>query len=133
MGILTQAIGSLGNQFTGNPLGTITSGVEALNSISSLFSKNNAIDKQYQYQKALAEQQQQYARENSLTAYNRQRELTRDQYALNKEGMRAAGMNTAQGDNTRAAVASVDPIAPPGTGSVGFERGRGQYLVEIIR
>lgn len=126
MGILSQAAGALGKQFSGNPLGTITSGVEALNGVASLFSKNNAIEKQYKYQKALAEQQQQYARENSLTAYNRQRELTVDQYALNKEGMRAAGMNTAQGDNTRPSVASVDPIAPPGTGSVGLPQSDAQ-------
>lgn len=126
MGILSQAAGALGKQFSGNPLGTITSGVEALNGVASLFSKNNAIEKQYKYQKALAEQQQQYARENSFTAYNRQRELTVDQYALNKEGMRAAGMNTAQGDNTRPAVASVDPIAPPGTGSVGLPQSDAQ-------
>lgn len=126
MGLLTQATGALAHQFSGNPLGTITSGVEALNGIASLFSKNNAIEKQYKYQKALAEQQQQYARENSLTAYNRQRELTRDQFSLNKEGMRAAGMNTAQGDNTRPAVASVDPIAPPGTGSVGLPQSDAQ-------
>ena len=126
MGILTQAAGALGKQFSGNPLGTITSGVEALNGVASLFSRNNALEKQYKYQKALAEQQQQYARENSFTAYNRQRELTVDQYALNKEGMRAAGMNTAQGDNTRPSVASVDPIAPPGTGSVGLPQSDAQ-------
>lgn len=70
---------------------------------------------QAELQMKLNEQQQQFARENALTAYNRQRALTKDTALLQKVGQQQAGLSTA-GDFGSSA-ASVSPIAPPSAGS----------------
>lgn len=73
---------------------------------------------QYQYQTKLNEQQQQYARENALTDYERQRELTEDTAYLEKLGKRNAGINTAMTqDSSVGAASSVNGIAAPNAGS----------------
>lgn len=70
---------------------------------------------QMRLQQELNAQQQQYARENAATAYNRQRQFTQDTAVLQKLGQQRAGLSTA-GDFGGSAV-SVSPIAPPSAGS----------------
>ena len=73
---------------------------------------------QYQYQTQLNEQQQKYARENALTDYERQRELTQDTAYLEKLGKRNAGINTAMTqDSSVGAASSVNGVAAPNAGS----------------
>ena len=78
-----------------------------------------ALKLQYEYQTKLNEQQQQYARENADTEYQRQRQMTRDQYSLNKQGMLDAGLSVA-GDGFQARNTSSPSIAAPSAGSVGM-------------
>lgn len=73
---------------------------------------------QYEYQTKLNEQQQKYARENALTDYERQRQLTEDTALLEKLGKRNAGINTAMTqDSSVGAASSVNGIAAPNAGS----------------
>ena len=73
---------------------------------------------QYEYQTKLNEQQQNYARENALTDYERQRQLTEDTALLEKLGKRNAGINTAMTqDSSVGAASSVNGIAAPNAGS----------------
>lgn len=85
--------------------------------VSSLINGNSA-KKQFKYQQKLNAQQQEYARENATTAYNRQRELTADNPLLQKIGMRNAGMSTAFTDGSSVgAASSVDQAAAPNAGT----------------
>lgn len=100
--------GSLAQSLTG---GIVGAGVQ------SLFN-SGAARQQYNYQRKLNEQQQQYARENADTQYQRQRDLTRDAAYLNKQGMVNAGINPAFADGSTATnTASVDAAAAPSAGS----------------
>ena len=78
-----------------------------------------ALKLQYEYQTKLNEQQQGYARENAQTEYERQRQMARDQYSLNKQGMQDAGLSVV-GDAFRASSPSVPSISSPNAGSVGM-------------
>ena len=93
--------------------------VGAIGGAASLLFGGSMQRKQAKYQAELQmklnEQQQQFARENALTAYNRQRALTKDTALLQKVGQQQAGLSTA-GDFGSSA-ASVSPIAPPSAGS----------------
>lgn len=93
--------------------------VGAVGGVASLLFGGSMQRKQAKYQAELQmklnEQQQQFARENALTAYNRQRALTKDTALLQKVGQQQAGLSTA-GDFGSSA-ASVSPIAPPSAGS----------------
>ena len=96
-----------------------SSAVGAVGGVASLIFGGSQQRKQARYQmrlqQQLNEQQQQYARENAATAYQRQRDLTRDTALLQKTGQQQAGLSTA-GDFGGSA-ASVSPIAPPSSGS----------------
>lgn len=99
--------------------GIASSAVGTLGGVSSLIFGGSKQREQARYQmrlqQELNEQQQQYARENAATAYNRQRQLTQDTALLLKTGQQRAGLSTA-GDFGGSA-ASVSPIAPPSAGS----------------
>lgn len=99
--------------------GIASSAVGTLGGVSSLIFGGSKQRDQARYQmrlqQELNEQQQQYARENAATAYNRQRQLTQDTALLLKTGQQRAGLSTA-GDFGGSA-ASVSPIAPPSAGS----------------
>lgn len=96
-----------------------SSGVGALGGVASLAfgpaMQEKQAKRQLDMQMKLNAQQQMYARENAQTAYNRQRDLTRDSSVLQKIGRQRAGLSTA-GD-FGGSVASVSPIAPPSSGS----------------
>lgn len=63
--------------------------------------------KQIKAQKQLMDYQNQINQNNSLIAYQRQRELTKDNAFLQKLGKRNAGINTALGDGSVPSAASV--------------------------
>lgn len=92
-----------------------------INGVSALFGGNTAASaakRQYQYQTKLNEQQQQYARENAQTEYERQRELTQDNYTLQLQGIKNAGLNAAMlGGTSTPATQNVGSIAAPSAGS----------------
>ena len=96
-----------------------SSAVGAIGGVASLIFGGSQQRKQARYQmrlqQQLNEQQQQFARENAATAYQRQRDLTRDTALLQKTGQQQAGLSSA-GDFGGSA-ASVSPIAPPSAGS----------------
>lgn len=99
--------------------GAASSAVGALGGVASLIFGSSRQREQARYQmrlqQELNEQQQQYARENAATAYNRQRQLTQDTALLQKTGQQRAGLSTA-GD-FGGSSANVSPIAPPSSGS----------------
>lgn len=100
-------------------VGAASSAVGLVGGVSSLIFGGSKQREQARYQmrlqQELNEQQQQYARENAATAYNRQRQLTQDTALLQKTGQQRAGLSTA-GDFGGSA-ASVSPISPPSAGS----------------
>ena len=110
-------MGFLDNLSTG--ASAASSAVGAIGGVASLLFGGSQQRKQARYQmrlqQQLNQQQQQYARENAATAYQRQRDLTRDTALLQKTGQQQAGLSTA-GDFGGSA-ASVSPIAPPSAGS----------------
>lgn len=110
-------MGFLDNLSTG--ASAASSAVGAVGGVASLLFGGSQQRKQARYQmrlqQQLNQQQQQYARENAATAYQRQRDLTRDTALLQKTGQLQAGLSTA-GDFGGSA-ASVSPIAPPSAGS----------------
>ena len=110
-------MGFLDNLSTG--ASAASSAVGAVGGVASLLFGGSQQRKQARYQmrlqQQLNQQQQQYARENAATAYQRQRDLTRDTALLQKTGQQQAGLSTA-GDFGGSA-ASVSPIAPPSAGS----------------
>lgn len=101
------------------PVGAASSAVGLVGGVTSLIFGGSRQREQARYQMRLQQdlnaQQQQYARENAATAYNRQRQLTQDTALLQKLGQQRAGLSTA-GDFGSSA-ASVSPIAPPSAGS----------------
>lgn len=68
-------------------------------------------------QQQLNQQQNDFAKENALLDYQRQRELTRDNASLQQEGKIQAGINPSTGDGSTAAAASVNPVAAPSAGT----------------
>lgn len=100
-------------------IGAASSTVGLFGGVSSLIFGGSRQREQANYQMRLQQelnaQQQQYARENAATSYNRQRQLTQDTALLQKLGHQRAGLSTA-GDFGGSA-ASVSPIAPPSSGS----------------
>lgn len=96
-----------------------SSAVGAIGGVASLIFGGSKQRKQARYQmrlqQQLNEQQQQFARENAATTYQRQRDLTKDTALLQKLGQQQAGLSTA-GDFGGSA-ASASPIAPPSAGS----------------
>lgn len=112
LGSLISPIGKIGSAISG--LGAIKDGV------SSLFGSNSAdklADKQYRYQMLLNQQQNEYAKQNALLDYQRQRELTRDNAVLQQEGKINAGINPATSDGTVSSASSVNSTASPSAGS----------------
>ena len=120
MGLFSGLLGGLGK------IGSAITGIGAVkDGISSLFGGETSdtqqakklAAQQYQYQMQLNQQQNEFAKQNSLLDYQRQRELTRDNSALQQEGKIQAGVNPATSDGTTAAAASVNPTAAPSAGS----------------
>ena len=102
--LLAPALVSAGASLAGGLVGSLTS--------------RSAAKKQFEYQQALQQQAQEYSRENATTAYNRQRDLTKDNALLQLQGMRAAGFSTAFSDGSSVpAAANVDQGATPSPGS----------------
>lgn len=110
-------------------LGGVTGATSALKGIGSLLGIGGKSDEelmreqaklQYEYQTKLNKQQQEFARENAATEYDRAREMTSDKYLLDKQGRRAAGMSVAMGEGTSVAGESAPNIASPYAGSAGL-------------
>lgn len=120
MGFFSSLLGGIakvGGAITG--LGTIGDGISSLfgGDTSSTTQAKNLAKQQFQMQQALNQQQNDFAKENALLDYQRQRELTRDNASLQQEGKIQAGVNTATSDGSTAAAASVNPVAAPSAGS----------------
>lgn len=102
-------------------LGNMDKALGVAAGVGSLFgssSPSQSSYRQYKYQSLLNAQQQQYARENAETEYNRQRALTVDNYALQKQGIQQAGFNAALlGGTSTPATQSAPSIAAPSAGS----------------
>lgn len=92
--------------------------ISAVGSIASSLLGGNSAKTQYKYQTQLNAQQQQYARENAATEYERQMQLTQLNPLLQKNGMKAAGINPSFANGSAvAAASSVNGIAAPSAGS----------------
>ena len=117
IGSLVQPIATLGSVVTG--VGAIKDGVSSLfgGDTSETTQAKKLAKQQFQMQQALNQQQNEYAKENALLDYQRQRELTRDNASLQQQGKIEAGINPALGDGTTPAAASVNPVAAPSAGS----------------
>lgn len=120
MGLFSGLLGGLG------AIGSAISGIGAVkDGFTSLFGGDTSATKQakslanqqFQMQMALNQQQNEFAKQNALLDYQRQRQLTRDNATLQQEGKIEAGINPAMGDNTTASAASVNPTAAPSAGS----------------
>lgn len=116
MGFL-KALGNVASTFSN--VGSIASGAGALlglgKGIAGLFGGDDT-KKQMQMQKDLMSYQNDMNKANSLLDYQRQRQLTLDNASLQKQGLRAAGLNTAFGDGSTASAASVagtSSVTPP--------------------
>lgn len=111
-------------------VGSAAGGVGSLVSgVASLFGSNGA-KQQYEYQRKLNEQQQQYARENSLLDYQRTRELTADKFQLEKQGKRAAGISTSFTDGSTASAAAVNGVAAPNAGSISLAQNFSERMAQ---
>ena len=111
-------------------VGSAAGGVGSLVSgVASLFGSNGA-KQQYEYQRKLNEQQQQYARENALLDYQRTRELTADKFQLEKQGKRAAGISTSFTDGSSASAASVNGVAAPDAGSISLAQNFSERMAQ---
>nr|DAH60224.1 MAG TPA: hypothetical protein [Microviridae sp.] len=120
MGIFSSllgGIGSIGSAITG--IGGIADGISSLfgGDTSSTKQAKSLANQQFKMQQQLNQQQNEFAKQNALLDYQRQRELTRDQASLQQEGKIAAGVNPATGDGTTASAASVNSTAAPSAGS----------------
>lgn len=108
------ALGNVAKGF-GN-IGSIASGVGSLiglgKGVAGLFHSGDDTKKQMQMQKELIDYQNDINRANSLLDYQRQRQLTLDNPALQKQGLRLAGQNTALGDGSTSSAASVGGTSP---------------------
>nr|DAD75059.1 MAG TPA: hypothetical protein [Microviridae sp. ctiu24] len=116
IGSLVSPIASIGSAITG--IGAIKDGVSSLfgGDTSETTQAKKLANQQFQMQMALNQQQNEFAKENALLDYQRQRELTRDTASLQQEGKIQAGINPATSDGSTAA-ASVNPVAAPSAGS----------------
>lgn len=96
----------------------LSAGSSLLGGVIGGISAAHAAKKQYQYQRKLNEQSQEFSEKNATTAYERQRELTQDNPLLQLQGMRNAGLSTSfsQG-STVAGAANVDQGATPSPGA----------------
>lgn len=114
---LLGGIANIGGAITG--LGAIGDGISSLfgGDTSSTTQAKNLAKQQFQMQQQLNQQQNDFAKENALLDYQRQRELTRDNASLQQEGKIQAGINPSTGDGSTPAVASVNPVAAPSAGS----------------
>lgn len=111
-------------------VGSAAGGVGSLVSgVASLFGSNGA-KQQYEYQRKLNEQQQQYARENALLDYQRTRELTADKFQLEKQGKRAAGISTSFTDGSTASAAAVNGVAAPNAGSISLAQNFSERMAQ---
>lgn len=112
------------NPFAGfaNIAGGISGITGALGGIGSLLFGSSMQRKAMRYQQKLQmelmQKQQEYSRENSLTDYERQRTMLTDTAALQKQGLRDAGINVASLSGGFAPVASTPSTTSPGTPSV---------------
>lgn len=84
----------------------------------SLVNGDHSAKTSYNYNRLLAQQQQEYARENAETEYNRQRELMSDSFSLQKQGMLDAGINPNLMNGSTPSAPSVNSIAAPPSQSV---------------
>ena len=84
----------------------------------SLVNGDHSAKTSYNYNRLLAQQQQEYARENAETEYNRQRDLMQDSFGLQKQGMQAAGINANLMNGSTPSAPSVNSIAAPPSQSV---------------
>lgn len=116
-GSLLSGIAHIGGAITG--LGAIGDGISSMfgGDTSSTTQAKKLAQQQFQMQQALNQQQNDFAKENALLDYQRQRELTRDNASLQQEGKIQAGINPSTGDGSTAAAASVNPVAAPSAGS----------------
>lgn len=114
---LLGGIANVGGAITG--LGAIGDGISSMfgGDTSSTTQAKKLAKQQFQMQQALNQQQNDFAKENALLDYQRQRELTRDNASLQQEGKIQAGINPSTGDGSTAAAASVNPVAAPSAGS----------------
>lgn len=114
---LLGGIANVGGAITG--LGAISDGISSLfgGDTSSTKQAKSLANQQFKMQQALNQQQNDFAKENALLDYQRQRELTRDNASLQQEGKIQAGINPATSDGSTAAAASVNPVAAPSAGS----------------
>lgn len=114
---LLGGLSSIGSAITG--IGAIKDGVSSLFGGDTTDTKQakKLAQQQFQMQQALNQQQNEFAKQNSLLDYQRQRELTRDNASLQQEGKIQAGINPSTGDGSIAAAASVNPTAAPSAGS----------------
>lgn len=114
---LLGGIANVGGAITG--LGAIGDGISSLfgGDTSSTTQAKALAKQQFQMQQQLNQQQNDFAKENALLDYQRQRELTRDNASLQQEGKIQAGINPSTGDGSTAAAASVNPVAAPSAGS----------------
>ena len=114
---LLGGIANVGGAITG--LGAIGDGISSLfgGDTSSTKQAKSLANQQFKMQQALNQQQNDFAKENALLDYQRQRELTRDNASLQQEGKIQAGLNPSTGDGSTAAAASVNPVAAPSAGS----------------
>lgn len=111
-------------------VGSAAGGVGSLVSgVASLFGSNGA-KQQYEFQRKLNEQQQQYARENALLDYQRTRELTADKFQLEKQGKRAAGISTSFTDGSSASAAAVNGVAAPNAGSISLAQNFSERMAQ---
>lgn len=96
----------------------LSAGSSLLGGVIGGISAAHAAKKQYQYQRKLNEQSQEFSEKNATTAYERQRELTQDNPLLQLQGMRNAGLSTSfsQG-STVAGASTVEQGATPSPGS----------------
>ena len=117
LGALLGGLGAIGSAITG--VNAIKDGVSSLfgGDTSETKQAKKLANQQFQMQQALNQQQNEFAKENALLDYQRQRELTRDRAALQQEGKLQAGINPATSDGSVAAAASVNPVAAPSAGS----------------
>lgn len=116
MGFL-KALGNVASGFS--DVGSIASGAGSWlglgKGIAGLFGGDDT-KKQMQMQKDLMSYQNDMNKANSMLDYQRQRQLTLDNASLQKQGLRAAGQNTALGDGSTASAASVggtSSVTPP--------------------
>lgn len=117
MGFFSGLLGGIGSAITG--IGAIKDGVSSLfgGDTTETQQAKKLAQQQFQMQQALNQQQNEFAKQNSLLDYQRQRELTRDTASLQQEGKIQAGLNPATSDGSVSAAASVNPIAAPSAGS----------------